>query len=382
MPTQFPDPHDVQSSCAAAGLDANSTQAFRDFAARVCADPELTRHATVARDHLFDAVGDFAATVGMAESVFGDEAPLLRGLMVLESIRRVRERHTARGVPEEITHATLERHPYVTLRSYVAEHGRVGANPWIWSWYRTVGSGDLYRLDRLEFIPERWDYPFRVFEHISTGDIVALLNADQDFDDAGYDTGKTAWITTLDESEDTIVGCPISPHGYAIRTPLRLSKQEWRQIIGPAETVLDMHIPGGVPLTLGSVRDALEQAGPFFEQFYPDISFVAFVCDSWVFGTQLENMLPADSNIVRLQHEGYLFPDGVGQDDFLAFTFGASTIDLTTAPRDTRLRRAVIEHLQRGGEMRGGGFLFLRRDLPRFGSQLYRHNNPLIKSDQ
>ena len=93
-------------------------------------------------------------------------------------------------------------------------------------------------------------------------------------------------------------------------------------------------------------------------------------------------LFPADSNIVRLQHEGYLFPDGVGQDDFLAFTFGASTIDLTTAPRDTRLRRAVIEHLQRGGEMRGGGFLFLRRDLPRFGSQLYRHNNPLIKSDQ
>ena len=360
-------------SCILAGLDAASTQAFREFATHVCANPALAAHAVAARDHLYDALGDYDAIVRPAEAAFGADAALLRGLMVVESIRRVRERQSARGVPDDITHATLERHPYVTLRSYVAEKGHIGADSWIWSWYRTVGSGDLYRLDRLEFIPERWDYPFRVFENARTGQIVALLNADQRFDEAGYNSGQTTWATALHESDDALVGHLISPDGYAVRQPVHLSRHDWQPIIGPEQIVLDMHIPGGIPLSLASVRTALEQAAPFFERFYPDIAFVAFVCDSWVFSTQLEAMLSVDSNIVRLQYEGYLYPDGVGQEDFLAFTFGTPSIDPATAPRDTRLRRAVIEHLQQDGEMRGGGFLFLRRDLPHFGTQVYRN---------
>ncbi|MEO6060940.1 MAG: acyltransferase domain-containing protein [Thermoflexales bacterium] len=374
MPSPFPNPPNVQAACAEAGLDAAITQAFLDFAARIGENPELAALAAAARDHLFEAVGDFALTVGRAEAAFGDDAPLLRGLMLLESIRRVQARQTARGVPASITRTTLERHSYSTLRDYAARNGRAGADAWIWSWYRTVGSGDLYRLGRLEFIPERWDYPFRVFENARAGAVIALLDADQRFDDAGYNVGPTTWATTLSEDEDAITGHPISPRGYALRTPKRLSRQDWHQVIGPAHIVLDLHVPGDIPLTLQSVGDALEQSGPFFARFYPDVAFVAFVCDSWLFSTQLETMLPADSNILRLQREGYLFPDGVGQDDFLNFTFGSPEIDPATAPRDTRLRRAILEHLARGETLRCGGFLYLRRDLPRFGSQPYRRD--------
>ena len=85
-------------------------------------------------------------------------------------------------------------------------------------------------------------------------------------------------------------------------------------------------------------------------------------------------MLPPGSNILRMQREGYLFPNGEDQESFLNFTFGAQSIDLATAPRDTRLRRAVIAHLEKGGTLRCGGFLLLRRDLARFGAQPYRNN--------
>ncbi len=337
------------------------------------------RHTQAARDHLFDAVGEFDATVAPAENAFGAAAHVLRGLMLLESIRRVRERQTARGVPADITRATLERHSSSTLRGYAAEHGHVGAESWIWSWYRTVGSGDLYRLDRLEFIPEKWDYPFRVFVHVRSGDAIAVLNAGERFDDSGHNVGATTWATTLLETDDAIIGCPISPRGFALSTPVRLARPDWQQVIGPADTVLDMHIPGGEPLTPQSVRASLEKSGPFFDRFYPDTPFVAYVCDSWVFSNQLEAMLPPESNILAMQREGYLFPDGVGQESFLDFTFGAPTIDPATAQRDTRLRRAVIEHMQVGGTLGCGGFLFLRRDLPRFGSQPYRINDRIAE---
>jgi hypothetical protein len=83
-------------------------------------------------------------------------------------------------------------------------------------------------------------------------------------------------------------------------------------------------------------------------------------------------MLPPESNIVRWQHEGYLFPADDDEGSFLLFTFGSTTIDLATAPQDTRLRRAIIAYLAGGGELRSGRYLLLRSDLGRFGTQPYR----------
>ena len=137
--------------------------------------------------------------------------------------------------------------------------------------------------------------------------------------------------------------------------------------------MLDLHIPAEGALTLDAIRDALAQAEPFFDHYYPEQKFAAYVCSSWLFSPQLETMLASDSNILRWQHEGYLLPSDSGSDDFLTFTFGARSIDIATAPRDTRLRRAVIAHLDRGELLRCGGYLLLRRDLGRFGSQPYRH---------
>jgi hypothetical protein len=83
-------------------------------------------------------------------------------------------------------------------------------------------------------------------------------------------------------------------------------------------------------------------------------------------------LLPPDSNILRWQPEGYLLPSDDGSESFLSFTFGSKTIDLTTAPQDTRLRRAVIAHLVGNGQLCCGRYVLLRSDLRHFGAQPYR----------
>jgi hypothetical protein len=143
-------------------------------------------------------------------------------------------------------------------------------------------------------------------------------------------------------------------------------------VLGQGDPVLDMHIPGEGALTLDTLRDALSQAKAFFDQYYPECPFVAYACDSWMFSPQLEAMLPAESNILRWQREGYLFPADDDEGSFLLFTFGSAIIDLATAPQDTRLRRAIIAHLAGGGALRSGRYLLLRTDLSRFGEQPYR----------
>jgi hypothetical protein len=56
----------------------------------------------------------------------------------------------------------------------------------------------------------------------------------------------------------------------------------------------------------------------------------------------------------------------------LLFVFGSKEVDVATAPRDTQLRRAVLERLEQGLPLFCGLYMLLRQDLPRFGTQPYR----------
>jgi hypothetical protein len=165
---------------------------------------------------------------------------------------------------------------------------------------------------------------------------------------------------------------PISPYGCALQQRVCLPYKEWQVALRQGDTVLDIHVPGEGALTLQALRDALSQAESFFDQYYPQRPFVAYMCDSWLFSPQLEALLPVDSKILHWQHEGYLLPSDDGSESFLSFTFGSKTIDLATAPQDTRLRRAVIAHLAGNGQLCCGRYVLLRSDLRHFGAQPYR----------
>jgi hypothetical protein len=370
----FLDEREIADNCAQAGLGEIATQTLRDLARRIAADPDLRQAATAAHQRVYDTNDDFAEAVRQANHALGAEADLLHALFVLDSTRLVRQRQGARGVPPEISQAVNQRHGIAWLKE-AEQRGHIGIADWMPGWLRLVASGHLYRLGRLEFLPEPWEYPARAYTHVRTQELVLLAEAGQRFTNDGYLTGDLSWTSTLIEEEDAIIGTPITPRGAALQQPMRLPRGEWQLVLGPGDPVLDMHVPSEGELTLDAIRDALAQSVPFFERYYPDHTFVAYTCYSWLFSPQLEALLASDSNILRWQREGYLLPSDSGNDDFLTFTFGAASIDTATAPRDTRLRRAVIAHLDRGGLLRCGGFLLLRRDLGRFGSQPYRYPN-------
>ncbi len=354
---------------AEAGLDEAALQPLRDLARRIAGDPRLRQLAVAAHHAVFETGDDGAEAMLAADSAFGSDAGLLRALFVLDGLRLVRERQAARGIPPACATAVNRRHGGTWLRE-AAALGDIGSVWWNPGWLSTIAGG-LYRLGRLEFAPTNWDYPFRVYRHRQTGAALALATAGLRFSDEGTLTGTRTWQATLSETGDAVTGTPITSRGVALRRPVRLPGDEWRLTLAPGDTVLDLHVPGEEALTIEALRDALVQAEPFFDSYYPERAFVAYVCDSWLFSPQLEALLGPDSNIVRWQHEGYLLPGDGGQADFLQFTFGAETIDTVTAPRDTRLRRAVIEHLDRDGTLQTGVFLLLRSDLARFGKQPY-----------
>ncbi len=117
------------------------------------------------------------------------------------------------------------------------------------------------------------------------------------------------------------------------------------------DTVLDMHIARGASFTPAECQDSLRCAFDFFARYEPGRPFKAGYCHTWFFSPQLQQILPPESNIVAFQREFYLYPFA-GKSAFLwAYVFGQKYPTPAGAPRDTRLRRAVLDWLEGGGEI-------------------------------
>jgi len=368
----FLDPEQIRRSSAEAGLGDAATQPLLELAARITNDAALLELASAAHHAVYDSRDDFTEATRRVDAAFGAEAGELHALFVLDSLRLVREKQALRGVAVQISRAVNARHGVAFLKRGLGPNGRVAVQDWVPAWFRRVGGGELYRLGRLEFMPEPWDHPFRAYSNAHTGESIVLAETGVACGRDGHLDGATEFETRLSEESGAVLGSPISPLGYCVREPVRLPLSEWHLELARGDRVLDLHVPAEGALSLTALHDALTEAEPFFDQHYPDRRFVAYACDSWLFSTQLEAMLAADSNILAWQRQGYLVPTHGAHESFLSFTFGSRSIDLETAPRDTRLRRGVIEHLERGGRLRGGAWLLLRRDLSRFGAEPYR----------
>jgi len=133
-----------------------------------------------------------------------------------------------------------------------------------------------------------------------------------------------------------------------------------------------MHIPAGGGMTLDACGHSMREGVEFFKTHLQKTP-AAIVCDSWTFHPGLEDILPADSNLVLYQKELYLYPIPTNPESGLWFIFLRDKVDPATAPRHTSLQRAILDHLAGGGVWGGsGGMFFLAEDLPEFGTQLYR----------
>ncbi|MBN1671058.1 MAG: DUF5596 domain-containing protein [Kiritimatiellae bacterium] len=296
-------------------------------------------------------------------------------LLAMAAIGRLREQHRAHGIPETVTRATAAGIRIACERYGRISDGHPGIERKLLWWYRLVASGDLHRLGRMQYHFRPFGGRLRAFRHRRDGCVLALSEPGVTYDTEGFvawSDSVPAWTSELTQAEDRITGCPISPTGRALRTTVTLRTDSWHCVLQPGDTVLGTHIPEGEPMSLERCRQTMAQALEFFPKHYPDRSLAGFECHSWILNTQLVDMLGQASNLVKYQQELYLFPLPSGGKDGLYFVFDRDEVDPDTAPRDTALRRAFLDHLKAGKRLRTGGMFFLREDFSQFGSQHYR----------
>ncbi|HRU06105.1 MAG TPA: acyltransferase domain-containing protein [Candidatus Brocadiia bacterium] len=377
----FLDKGQVAERCAYGGFDEAGAAAAQAAAEAARGDERLRRLAWHCMRLLFDSADYPSASMAAWPSLsgrLGDLGGAFYMPVALEAIPRARAFHAGRGVPEDVTRHTCS-DVRILAERYLGLHGRWGMPVDVLGWLRNHASGAIYRLGRHQYVQGAFRHPMFVFRRKGGEETLALADAGVRFTDEGFlpwmgETLEPAqgWTSEFRMDATEARGTILSPLGMALRRQATVRLSEWDLVLQKGTPVLQMHIPRGDSISVEATAASLAQAEAFFPRYFPDRPFRAFACASWMFNTQLVEMLGPEANMPRWQREVYLFPTESDGTAGVYFVFGVRKLDVSTAPRDTRLRRAMVDKLASGGKLRSGGMFLLREDLGRFGGQVYR----------
>jgi hypothetical protein len=279
------------------GVDEPDRPVILDALPAPGAEPELWWLLERAYHQVQADVGQWDAPIGPRPGLPAEMGAQGRCFWIhayLAAVADVRRWHAERGVPDDVSWATLAdlgRH----IRSYRRRTGTTGFDSqfWLTAHFR----GALYELGRLQFNPY----------HLLSGP-----------------AGPLFWY---DETE-------IERRGDGFR---------------PGDPALGVHVPEVGPLTPDSVDESLAAVRPFFSAHFPEHRFRVVTCTSWLLDEQLAEYLPSTSGIVRFQSRFEMIP-GVREMDEVVFryVFGDVPRSLDDAPQDTELERAVVRHVRAG----------------------------------
>ena len=371
----------VRWACEAAGLSPELALLVAEAARTVRADPCLTALAWTCHRNV-GAPQESIRRWPVPEQAMGDLAGMFYVLVLLARTPGMQDVHQRRGIPPDVVRGTAGALEHtMTAGEYQRSHGRYGLSASNLDWLKHHWNGTIYRLGRLEYyIAGTCRLQVRVFRHRTHGQVVALaedgtrFRADGQMDGAaGVYDGATSWVSVLEENPDELAGNPVDPTGSAQGRRVRLPKSDWREVLSRGSDVLGVHIPSGSRLDLDACGVSLGRARDVLPRCFPEKTFAAFTCHSWLLDTTIDGLLGPESNIVRFQREMYLVPRLYRRPDVVEDAiFGRPVADLACAPRETSLQRALIQHLQGGGRLNGGGACFLLLDDLDWGSQRYR----------
>ncbi len=355
-----------------AGLDKETTDEIIKFSQRILKNDEYLRIFEHTHQGLY-----FAENYSLKEddefvsiqAELQEDAGKYNLLLALSGIPGALEIHRQRNIPENISRDTLK--DISVWTKFFRGKNIIGVAAETLNWCKGYLTGKLFRLGRLQFKYCQF-YDIYVFRNRTSGKTIALLQGNTVLNNKGLYDGtngvfdENAWTSKLEINDRLANGFPIKPDGYASKKLISLSLDEWEKILIPGNPMLDIHIPADGSMSNEACTESIAQANHFFSKHFPELHFKGFVCRAWFLDPQLNNILPASSNIVKFQHSCYLFPTSGGETNTITRVFGGEYINTPNAelPRDTSLRRAIADFMKKGGRPGMGAGFFLKEDLP------------------
>lgn len=384
----------MRDACGEVGLRAETTEGCVDTAAIIRQDPALRGFAWHAWWTIFRSgidvrpgIEEWPLPAELSGSPAARLPPLFWAAVLMAGAGVTFETNRARGVPDEVTAATL-RDLDLWIHECLLRTGKTGFLELCWLVYHF--GGRLFALGRLHFDMRANDVGFHLLARAAgsvgpgsgtsgtaaagPGQCVAVaeqgmrLRPDGQFFDADRAMDPSPWVSTWSEDENAFRGFPVGPGGAVQANAESFSRADWIEAAGPSSAVLGVHIPAAGPfhgpMTPEACEESFRQAVAFFRRHFPGHDFRAFTCKSWILDSQLARSLPESSNIVRFQRRFTLVPvRGATDAQTIERVWGVPLArtagwDWRAAPRDSRMRALLAEHVEHGGRWRMGGGIF------------------------
>ena len=137
---------------------------------------------------------------------------------------------------------------------------------------------------------------------------------------------------------------------------LQFRRRKFRKDIGGhtvGDYYLDIHVPGGAPLTSDLCAASYAEAAAFFRKRY-HMTDIVFGCHSWLISPDLVSILPAKSNIFAFSRSYTILEthtDPTSSAVRFIFDVPALPSDLDTLPEATSLQKAIKQHLKAGNTL-------------------------------
>ncbi len=352
----------LRTWCEALKMPSEAQDALVQLASHIQSDEHLHQafsafyEQTSIRREWFREWAPLPMDAMVKEKLGGAKASLFYLLAYMAAIPHAGRTYRRMGISRDILLDTFY-DITIWLTNYNALHGEWGFDQF--AWITSHLECRLFRLGRLQFALDTFNWKITAFKHRTSGQVLLLGDPTQPLRADGYAEGAGGkeiiederWFAVFEATPAGWRGNRISPLGYTTREQVFLLRSEWEPVLKQGDTVLDLHIPRGEKLTLENCRDSFSRAFSFFPEFWPERPFRGVSCHSWFFTPQLQQILPQESNLVRFQREFYLFPHAGNKDFLWNFVFSKPYPDLTSAPRDTELRRKVLDWLAEGNEL-------------------------------
>lgn len=376
MPRQIPvlDPVELQESCRICSLEGEILNRVMETAETIRSIPSLSAFLW----HACHKMSIVPQNYGIGDSSFngwafpekhlGRNARLFYTMVLLSIIPQAVRNFRKQQVTDDIIRATLNLQKMLERSARV--RGNPGNDPVVIYWWRLYEQGRLFTLGRFQYILTELTHCGAMLRNRVTGHKILLAQPDFKFNSEGFAVqegleSENDQITTFNEDQYSCSGYVVHPAGYILPGCRTFQKSEWEAVLRRGDTLLDMHIPSGGGMTPEAAYESFVFAFRFFREHFPDRHVPAITCQSWIFNTQFEALLP-QSNLAKLMRKCYLFPCPSSGKDGFYFLFGRDYENPADAPHDTSYRRAMLSVLEKGERLRLGGMIFLEEDLEHY----------------
>lgn len=366
---EFLDKSTLKRRCASAGIPPSRAGLLAPLADAISGDPALLALAWYLHWRILINPGSGVPWgCPPLDKKLGRREGLFHLLIALDWPELLARYHRKLGYPAAVTAETIRE-----ISSFESAHifgqGRPGIYPHMCAWLSTYLVGPFVRLGRFEYQLREFHGEYTAFRRGRDGAVVALADNGAGVDKEGLLAGgpvKRAWTASFRKGRAFFRGNPVDPgRGRIIRRKTALSRREWRSVLGKGDTVLNIHIPFGGGMDWRKVVDSLKMARAFFTRHHRNRRIKAVVLTTWFMDPRLADILPPDANPVKLQRACYLCPSLPGPGGLWnVFQCHIADTPLGRLPARTRVQRAIIRFLMRGGIWHGGAMFILLEDIP------------------